>query len=188
MVSLILKGSSNFVTLSPTSHFPNQKVLVLLLVLLLVLVLLLSFFFVDLPSFLPSFLLSSSSSRSLSFPFQAAPASSIPPSLEFQIVQDADRLDAIGAIGIARCLTFGGARGRSLYDAQTPKLEDWQLGEAREGGAGSGSSSTVDHFFDKLLKLKVLMNTESAKKLAQARHDFMLVFLKQMEEEIQGRT
>lgn len=86
-------------------------------------------------------------------------------SLEAKVVQDADRLDAIGAIGIARAFAFGGSRGRELWNPDQPE------------------STTVQHFYDKLLKLKDLMNTETAKVIAEKRHRFLEEFLDQFYEE-----
>lgn len=86
-------------------------------------------------------------------------------SLEAKIVQDADRLDAIGAIGIARAFAFGGSRGRELWNPDQPE------------------STSVQHFYDKLLKLKDLMNTETAKVIAEKRHRFLEEFLDQFYEE-----
>ncbi len=81
-----------------------------------------------------------------------------PETIEGQIVQDADRLDAIGAIGIARTFAFGGKHNRSL-------------------------ESSIDHFHEKLLLLKDMLNTEKAKELAENRHRFMEQFLKEWEKE-----
>ena len=83
-------------------------------------------------------------------------------SLEGKIVQDADRLDAIGAIGIARTFSYAGSRGHIIYH---PK-------EKNEPNA-------IQHFHDKLLKLKDLMNTETAKHIAEERHEFLQNYLKQ---------
>ncbi|RUT33418.1 HD domain-containing protein [Paenibacillus zeisoli] len=80
--------------------------------------------------------------------------------LEGRVVQDADRLDAIGAIGIARTFAYGGSRGRMMYDPES-----------------SSGNATIDHFYDKLLRLKDLMNTAYGKELAQSRHEFMEAFL-----------
>lgn len=94
--------------------------------------------------------------------------------IELQIVQDADRLDAIGAIGIARAFNYGGFRGNEIYDPRE-RLSDPPLLSASR----SRSVSTVHHFYDKLLLLKDLMNTETGRKLAGERHDFMIRYLDQ---------
>lgn len=96
-----------------------------------------------------------------------------------QIVQDADRLDAIGAIGIARTFYYGGSRGSDLYDENSkreihaPSLESYKE-----------DSSVIDHFYQKLLRLKDYMNTEKAREIAEERHAFMLSFLENFFEEI----
>ncbi|WP_347299838.1 HD domain-containing protein [Dolosigranulum savutiense] len=97
-----------------------------------------------------------------------------PVTIEGQIVQDADRLDAIGAIGIARAFTYGGATGQALFDPTKPldKITDQK------------SASTIHHFFDKLLVLQELMNTTTGRKLAKERYQFMLDFLDQFFSEL----
>jgi uncharacterized protein len=99
--------------------------------------------------------------------------------LEGEIVQDADRLDAIGAIGIARAFTYAGSKGRPIFDPSYQIRENMTKEEYRKG-----DSSTVHHFYEKLLKLKDLMNTESAKQLAQQRHEFMEQYLTQLFDEL----
>jgi uncharacterized protein len=102
-------------------------------------------------------------------------------SKELEIVQDADRLDALGAIGIARTFNYGGFKKRAIYDPTiAPKLnmskEEYKKSEA----------PTLNHFYEKLLLLKDQMNTETGKKLAQDRHRFMELFLSQFYAEWEG--
>lgn len=92
-----------------------------------------------------------------------------PSSIEAEIVQDADRLDAIGAIGIARCFAYGGSKHRILYSPDEKEKE----------------SSSIQHFYDKLLKIKGLINTESAKLIAARRHSFMEEYLAEFYREVQ---
>ncbi len=95
-------------------------------------------------------------------------------SRESAVVQDADRLDAIGAIGIARAFAYGGSRGRSLYDpAEAHTLHD------HPEAYFSNQSSTVAHFYEKLLLLKDRLHTAAARKIAEERHEVMLRFLEQ---------
>ena len=91
--------------------------------------------------------------------FKGGKNKTAPSTLEGRIVQDADRLDAIGAIGVARTFAYGGYVGNSMYDPE------------------SNTGHTIQHFYDKLLKLKDLMNTGSARKIAEKRHQDMEIFL-----------
>ncbi|PIC57837.1 phosphohydrolase [Sporosarcina sp. P12(2017)] len=100
-------------------------------------------------------------------------------SIEGAIVRDADRLDAIGAVGIARAFAFGGARGRKLYDQQEEARKDMSVSEYRKK-----ETATVTHFHEKLLLLKELMVTREGTRLAKERHDFMENFLHQLRKEI----
>lgn len=95
-------------------------------------------------------------------------------STELAIVQDADRLDAIGAIGIARTFSYGGFKGREIYN---PEIEP-DLNMSKEAYKNSTGPS-INHFYEKLLLLKDKMNTATGKQLAQQRHDFMEAYLKQ---------
>lgn len=100
----------------------------------------------------------------------------IPPkTIEAKIVQDADRLDAIGAIGIARCLMIGGKLDRPLYDPKDP------LSEKRKS---NDSRWTVDHFYEKLFKLPGMMHTETAMKEAERRVQFMEEYLRELKREV----
>lgn len=100
---------------------------------------------------------------------------------ELKVIQDADRIDAIGAIGIARCFNYGGFKNRELYNpAISPNLnmtkEEYKKSKA----------PTINHFYEKLLLLKDKMNTETGKKIAEERHVFMEKFLKQFYNEWNG--
>lgn len=103
-------------------------------------------------------------------------------SKEMDIVQDADRLDAIGAIGIARTFNYGGYKNRSLYDPETLPQKNLSKEEYK-----NSTAPTINHFYEKLLLLKDKMNTAPGKRIAQQRHDFMEQFLSQFYDEWEGR-
>ncbi|MDG5789942.1 HD domain-containing protein [Evansella sp. AB-P1] len=104
-----------------------------------------------------------------------------PATLEGKIVQDADRLDAIGAIGIARCFMYAGAYGDAMYH---PDL--LPRGEMTQEQYRNEQSTAINHFYEKLLKLKLLMNTETARKLAEVRHSYLENFLEEFLDEWNG--
>lgn len=103
-------------------------------------------------------------------------------SKELDVVQDADRLDAIGAIGIARAFTYGGYKNRVLYDPAIPFVENMSK-EAYK----NTTAPTINHFYEKLLLLKDLMKTTTGQQMAQQRHDFMLGYLEQFYQEWDGK-
>ncbi len=102
-------------------------------------------------------------------------------SKELEIVQDADRLDAIGAIGIARAFTYGGFKNREIYNPEIPPVLNMSKEEYKNSTAPS-----INHFYEKLLLLKNKMNTGAGRKIAAARHLFMETYLKQFENEWNG--
>lgn len=105
------------------------------------------------------------------------------------VVQDADRLDAIGAIGIARALTFGGKKNRALYNYADPDViwnSKYSHTPPSKEAYKKSKADTVQHFYDKLLLLSKMMKTTTGQKLAKQRHDVMETFLKQLHKEVNG--
>jgi uncharacterized protein len=105
-----------------------------------------------------------------------------PGSLECRIVQDADRLDAIGAIGVARAFAYGGAKGRSMYEPGEPPVLHASFAAYRKN-----RGHTINHFHEKLLLLKGRLHTKEARRLAARRHSFMKAFLAEFHREWEGR-
>ena len=102
-------------------------------------------------------------------------------SIEGKVAQDADRLDAIGAIGIARIFAYGGKKGNPIYDSNNNELVN------EEEYKQDGSKTSISHFYDKLLKIKDLMNTDTAKIIAQERHKYLEDFLQEFFDEWNGK-
>lgn len=103
-------------------------------------------------------------------------------SKEMEIVQDADRLDAIGAIGIARAFNYGGFKNRALFDPSILPQQDLSKEEYK-----NSTAPTINHFHEKLLLLRDKMNTNAGKRIAQQRHEFMEQFLTQFHDEWEGK-
>lgn len=106
--------------------------------------------------------------------FKGAGVADQMPTLEGQVVQDADRLDAIGAIGISRTFAYGGHAGRAIYDPSIPPQRHESFDQYK-----TGTSPSLNHFYEKLLLLRDRMNTATARKIAARRHEVMQRFLDQ---------
>lgn len=104
------------------------------------------------------------------------------PSIEAAIMRDADRLDAIGAVGIGRAFLYGGAKGHQMYNTKEVPRE-----EMTEEDYRTKEIAVVTHFYEKLLKVKDLMVTEEGQRLAEERHAFMEQFLRQLTTEIEEK-
>ena len=119
--------------------------------------------------------------KKVSFSNKNNPVDTVDPLL--WVIQDADRLDAIGAIGIARAFNYGGFRNNKIYNPAIINSE-----ENSRGTQENATSSTISHFYEKLLLLKYRMNTLTAKKLAVERHEFLELYLKQFYKEWEFAT
>ncbi|EFC46124.1 predicted protein [Naegleria gruberi] len=111
--------------------------------------------------------------------------------IELKVVQDSDRLDAIGAVGVARCLVFSGSKGRAIYlneptsQFKSPsEMVDWKITETPKPTVSTTDDSAIQHFYDKLFHLESMMKTETGKKLAKKRVDHMRVFVEDLYDEI----
>jgi len=102
-------------------------------------------------------------------------------SIEFQIVQDADRLDAMGAVGIARAFNYGGLKNRARYD---PEIKPQTYTSTEE--YKKSTAPTLNHFYEKLFLQKDLMNTKTGRELAEERHEYMLSYVERFKDEWRG--
>ena len=113
--------------------------------------------------------------------FKGAGTSSAMQSIEGRIVQDADRLDAIGAIGIARTFAYGGHKNRQMYDPEVKPVMHTSFEDYK-----ASTAPTINHFYEKLLLLKDRMHTKTARRIAEQRHQYMEEFLQQFYSEWEG--
>ena len=114
--------------------------------------------------------------------FKGAGVQTIPTTLEGRVVQDADRLDALGAIGIARAFSYGGHKGNPIHDPEVTPSFHQSFEEYK-----NGRSTTINHFHEKLLLLKDRMNTAAGRRLAEERHTFLQSYLERFLAEWEGR-
>jgi uncharacterized protein len=103
---------------------------------------------------------------------------------ELAIVQDADRLDAIGAIGISRCMVYSGKKNRPIYDPQLPPIE---INSKEDYSKSNAGATSINHFYEKLFKIKSMMKTASGKEIAEKRHEYMVEFVDQLMGEWEGK-
>jgi uncharacterized protein len=115
--------------------------------------------------------------------FKGAGVADRPTTLEARIVQDADRLDAIGAVGIARTFAYGGAKGRLIYEPGVMPVLHGSFDSYKKS-----KSHTINHFHEKLLLLKDRMHTRAARRIARERHRYLVAFLKRFHAEWEGRA
>ncbi len=114
--------------------------------------------------------------------FKGAEVKDMLESVEGEVVQDADRLDAVGAIGIARCFAYGGSKGRQIYDPDIEPTMHQTFEEYKKS-----ASPSINHFYEKLLLLKDRMHTKTGKILADGRHKFMKAYLQEFFDEWEGK-
>jgi len=115
--------------------------------------------------------------------YKGARVADRPTSLEARIVQDADRLDAIGALGVARAFAYGGAKGRLLYEPGVKPVLHGSFAAYKKS-----KSHTINHFHEKLLLLKDRLHTKEARRIARERHAFLGTFLKRFHAEWAGKA